>query len=204
MPNRPDDHRRFVPLDASLTSDAPGYYGGGRDDDGTIGEGGGGGPVCWKCHGKCVVVDVRALGVQKKEKKKKKTEEKQRRSAQQQPPDAACTMSIETLPVAAGARSAASPTTPMAGEPAVAVADPETTTTNKNMENNSMVMTECHICHGSGRLPIRIVPPRPGKVTRGRSNRNASAAAGSDHDDSRRTPLQPVGYQVPYYGARKI
>jgi hypothetical protein len=189
MPNRPDN-RRFVPLDASLTSDAPGYYGGGRDDDGTIGEGGGGGPVCWKCHGKRVVVDVRALEVQKNEKKKKKkTIEKQRRSAQQQQPPATARtiMSIETLLVTtAGPQSATPPG-------AAVVADPETTTTNQ------IIMTDCHICHGSGRLPVRIVPPRPGKVTRGRNRRNADAAT-AGADDSGRRP-QPAGYQVPYYGA---
>jgi tRNA1(Val) A37 N6-methylase TrmN6 len=205
MPDRQrDDDRRFVPLDASLTSDAPGYGEGRYDDDG-IKEGG---PVCWKCHGgkrRSVVVDKRALGVQKKETKKKKAEEKQRRSAQQQPPNTARTMSIETLPVAAGARP---PPAPIAGEPDAVAADPETTmtttTTQKVNNNNAMVMAaDCHICHGSGRLPVRIVPPRPGKVTRGRNRRNAATASAADDNSSapRRRPLQPVGYQIPYYGA---
>jgi tRNA1(Val) A37 N6-methylase TrmN6 len=52
LPPPPPPHR-FVPLDESLSSDAPGYelvdhqVHNGNDN----GNGGGGGPVCWKCHG---------------------------------------------------------------------------------------------------------------------------------------------------------
>lgn len=47
----------------------------------------------------------------------------------------------------------------------------------------------CKVCHGDFRLPVRIIVPRIGKVTRGRKDRPQTS---QNH--------APFGYNVPYYG----